>query len=420
MARVFFRRVEVVGEERIPLAAPIIFAANHPNGLIDPLVVLCFAPRTISFLAKAPLFRMPFVGWLVRAFGSIPVYRRQDREATSQNQETFARARSVLGNGGSIAIFPEGTTHSEPRLLELKTGAARIALGSGMESGVSIVPAGLFYTEKQSFRSSAVLYFGDPIPVAAETLDESGEPRRESVEGLTMRIEGALRELTLEADSRAALHLVARASRIFSAGRGELADELELQKRFVDGYGRLRASDPVRLAALESRIERFAAELGTARLEPEELVPPTLAGSIRTILTLLILLPAAVAGGILHYPTYRLLGVTVKRFCREEEMAATMKTVGGLLLYPLTWIALSLVAGSRLGPSYGACVFLVLPLLGYVSLRVFEQLDDVIGRARALTWRVARKQAYGRLLDEQRSIRNALIALGEELQFAPM
>ena len=420
VARVFFRRVEVSGALEIPADAPVIFAANHPNGLIDPLVLLCFAPRRISFLAKAPLFRMPLVGWFARAFGSIPVYRQQDGEATSRNRETFTLARFLLSSGGAIAIFPEGTTHSEPRLLELKTGAARIALGCSMETAVNIVPVGLFYTAKQSFRSSVVIHFGKPIGAFSEVLDDNGEPPRASVERLTGEVERALRDLTLEADSQAALGLVGRASRIFSAGRGELASELELQQRFVLGYASLRASDPVRLAALESRVERFAAELGDARLEPEELVPPTLAGSVRTVSTLLLLLPPAIAGGLLHLPTYRLLGALVHRFCDEEEMAATMKTVGGLVAYPLTWLLLAALGWWLAAPWVGVCLMLFVPLLGYVALRVFEQLDDVIGRARALTWRVARGQAYERLLAEQRSIRKEIVMLGEELQFPPM
>ena len=420
VARVFFSRVAVVGAPTIPADTPVIFAANHPNGLIDPLVLLCFAPRPISFLAKAPLFRMPLVGWFARAFGSIPVYRQQDGEPTSRNQETFALARSVLSSGGAIAIFPEGTTHSEPRLLELKTGAARIALGCSMETAVNIVPVGLFYTAKESFRSSVVIHFGQPVAALSEPLNANGEPPRASVERLTEEVERALRELTLEADSQAALALVSRASRIFSAGRGELVSELELQQRFVSGYASLRTSDPVRLAALESRVERFAAELGEARLEPEELVPPTLAGSVRTVSTLILLLPLALAGGLLHLPAYRLIGALVHRFCKEEEMAATMKTVGGLFAYPVTWLLLGALGWWLVAPWVGVCVLLFVPLLGYVALRVFEQLDDVIGRARALTWRVARVQAYERLLAEQRSIRQEIVTLGEEMQFPPM
>src|SRR5207244_6439008 len=49
-------------------------------------------------------------------------------------------------------------------------------------------------------------------------------------------------------------------------------------------------------------------------------------------------------------------------------------------------------------------VLLILPILGYIALRFFEQLDGVIGRARALSWRVARRRAYQRLLAHQRAI----------------
>src|SRR5947208_10910081 len=115
VARVFFRRIEIVGQERVPRDAPVIFAVNHPNALIDPLFLLCFAPRPVSFLAKAPLFRMPVIGWFARGFDSIPVYRTQDNYSTSQNRDMFAAARALLMRGGAIALFPEGTTHSEPR-----------------------------------------------------------------------------------------------------------------------------------------------------------------------------------------------------------------------------------------------------------------------------------------------------------------
>ncbi|HYO92138.1 MAG TPA: 1-acyl-sn-glycerol-3-phosphate acyltransferase, partial [Pyrinomonadaceae bacterium] len=54
--RVFFRHIEVAGLGRVPLDRPVIFVLNHPNGLVDPVFLLCLAPRRVSFLAKAPLF----------------------------------------------------------------------------------------------------------------------------------------------------------------------------------------------------------------------------------------------------------------------------------------------------------------------------------------------------------------------------
>jgi 1-acyl-sn-glycerol-3-phosphate acyltransferase len=407
VARVFFRRIEIVGEERVPADAPVIFAVNHPNGLIDPLFLLCYAPRPVSFLAKAPLFRMPVIGWFARGFDSIPVYRREDNFSPAQNRETFARARETLARGGSIAIFPEGTTHSDPRLKALKTGAARIALGSSLPR-VLVIPTGLFYTSKQTFRSAAVMYFGEPIEVSAIPVDESGEPPHDAVDALTKRIEAALADVTVQADSRAALDIITRADRIFRLGRGDLAEALETHKRFVAGYRWLYEHDPERLARVQSRVERFEAELGAANLEPKELVPPTFLGSVKTIATLLVMMPLAVAGAIIHYPIYRLIGAAVTRAGSDEEMIATQKAVGGLVLYPLTWIACAALAWWRWDWRIALAVLVIVPILGYIALRFFEQLDGVIGRARALTWRVARRRAYERLLEQQRAIHDEI------------
>jgi 1-acyl-sn-glycerol-3-phosphate acyltransferase len=396
VASVFFRRIEIVGWENVPGDSPVIFAVNHPNALIDPIFLLCFAPRRVSFLAKAPLFTMPVVGWITKAFDTIPVYRKQDNLGTS-NRATFDRSRELLKGGGSIAIFPEGTTHSDSKLRELKTGAARIALGAGIE--VDIIPTGLYYTEKKTFRSSALMHFGPPIHVTPEPVDEQGEPRVESVDALTSQIESALAAVTLQADSHAALDLIGRAERIFTGddSRG-LAYELEVRRRFVEGYSYLRTHAPARLARLESRVARFGAQA---------LAPP-LAG-LRTVGTLL-LLPVAMIGAAIHYPLYRLIGFMAARFTHGEEEIATAKALAGMLFYPLMWIGLAVWAGVRWGAARGAMVMVALPLLAYVAMRVFEALDDSIGRLRAAL------PAYRNLEPRRRALREEFVAIAEEMK----
>jgi len=405
LIRVFFKRIEIVDMERVPADVPVIFAVNHPNALIDPLFLLCFAPRPVSFLAKAPLFMTPVIGWFVRGLDAIPVYRKQDNVAGS-NRETFAQARALLARGGAIAIFPEGTTHSDPRLRELKTGAARIALGASMER-IVIVPAGLYYTSKQTFRSSAVMQFGDPIFVTPAS------PEPAQVEALTQQIDDALDAVTLQADSREALELIARGERIFSAGRFDPAEELEARRRFVEGYAWLREHDPQRLARLQSRVEQFAAELGGAKMDPEDLPGPRFLASVKTLSMLLVALPLALIGGIIHFPAYRLVGFIARRFVKDEEMVATIKAIAGALFYLLTWIGGAALAWWRLGARWALVTIIVVPLLGWIALRFFEQLDDVVGRTRALTWRIARSRAYERLRNEQRAIREEIAALDE-------
>lgn len=357
--RIFFRRIELVGLERVPREGGVIFAVNHPNGLIDPLFLLSFVPRPISFLAKAPLFRYPLIGFLTRALESIPVYRKQDA-VKGTNSETFDRARSLLARGGSIAIFPEGTTHSDARLRELKTGAARIALGCGCEE--VIVPTGIYYTSKKTFRSSALVAFGDPIVVLPATIGADGEPPPERVEELTRTIEDGLSEVTLQADSHAALELIARGERIFSGDHEQsLADEFELRRRFVEGYHYLREHDPEQLAELETLIRRY--EIGE--------VPARV--SLPEIVMAIVLLPIAIAGAAINYPTYRIVGILSKHLTDEDAIVATIKFIASATLFPLTWIAYAFIAW---------WLIIAAPLGAYVALRVFEVLGDAMRRAR--------------------------------------
>jgi hypothetical protein len=219
----------------------------------------------------------------------------------------------------------------------------------------------------------------------------------------------------VQADSRDALDLIHRADRIFRLGSSDLSHALDTRKRFVAGYAWLVEHDPRRLARLVSRIERFEAELGAANLEPRELVPPTFARSVKTIATLLVAAPLAVIGAAVHYPIYLLIRLAVSVARSGEEVVATQKALAGLVLYPLTWIVCAALAWWHRGWPTGLAVLIALPLLGYIALRFFEQLDDVVGRARALTWRVARRRAFARLVAHQRAIREEIEALNAQL-----
>ncbi|HXS18001.1 MAG TPA: 1-acyl-sn-glycerol-3-phosphate acyltransferase, partial [Polyangiaceae bacterium] len=103
LLRIFFRSVEVIGQDRIPSQGLLLFALNHHNALIDPLFLICLKDRKVSFLTKEPLFRMPVVGWFVRAFESVPVYRAQDGADPQKNRAMLDAARQLLKQGNAIA-----------------------------------------------------------------------------------------------------------------------------------------------------------------------------------------------------------------------------------------------------------------------------------------------------------------------------
>ncbi|MCA1620318.1 MAG: lysophospholipid acyltransferase family protein [Acidobacteria bacterium] len=437
--RVFFRRVEVVGRERVPREGACLFVLNHPNALVDPALLLCHAPRRVSFLAKSPLFRTPVIGFFVRALDSIPVYRRQDEggDTSSRNRETFERAAALLRRGGTIAICPEGASHSEPYLLPLKSGAARIALGAVSAGGggaldLKIVPAGLYYTAKATFRSGALLYFGEPIHVEPVEPAPDGEPPREAVRALSARVAEAMRALTLNADRHEALQMVARAERIFSsADEGEdearsLERELRRRRRFVEAYAFHRRHSPARLGVLEGRITAYEEELRQAGLEdPRQLSPSTVAAYARVrrllarVALFVVLLPFALLGAALHYPAYTLAGILATRFAREyDDVLSTFKIAAALLLFPLTWGLLAFALYGWAG-WWGVVATLALaPLTGFVALRTREEFGRFVAGTRAALFFIRERSFFRRLLEERRRIRRELLDLGDEYERA--
>jgi 1-acyl-sn-glycerol-3-phosphate acyltransferase len=433
--RVFFRRIEVAGLERVPREGACLFVLNHPNGLVDPAFLLCYAPRPVSFLAKSPLFKTPVLGYFVRAMDAIPVYRKQDEgEDTSRNRDTFERSHALLRRGGTIAICPEGVSHNEPSLRPLKSGAARIALGAASTHGgaldLKIVPAGLYYTAKTAFRSSALLYFGEPVSVEPVALAADGEPTREAVRALSDRIAEALREATLNAEHAEALSTIARAERIFSSededAPSSLARELRLRRRFLEAYAFHRAQSPERLAALEARIRRYEEELRQAGFDdPRDLSTSALSKNTRArhllarAFVFLLLAPLAVAGALTHYPAYRLAGLLATKFSNEyDDVLSTIKIIAATLLFPLTWLVLSVFAYLFGGWWWAVAVLCVAPLAGYVALRFSEEFDRFVAGLNAAAFFITQRRFFRQLLSERKAIRREILALGDEAERA--
>jgi 1-acyl-sn-glycerol-3-phosphate acyltransferase len=439
--RVFFRRIEVKGLKHVSRTGATIFVLNHPNGLVDPVFLLCYAPRRVSFLAKAPIFEMPVIGWLARKLEAIPVYRRQDEGSdVSRNLETFARARRLLKGGGTLAICPEGVSHSDTKLRPLKTGAARIALGVLAEDAqleLKIIPAGLYYTAKTAFRSAALLRFGEPLTVERVAFDANGEPPAEAVRALSARIEGALRDVTLNAEHQQALAISKRAGRIFSAGAAEgdaaaggdakadalksLTREVELQRRFLAGYAFHFEHSPGRLAALEARIHTYEEQLRQAGVDLEDLSAPAASPAavlryfVTRVLPVLCWFPLALFGIVVNYPAYKLAGfIAVAIARRSDDIVSTIKLIAAMLLFPLTWGALAAVFFYLLGWPGVLLALVVAPVSAYVALLFFERLDGFVGGARAIRFYLTRRWFFKELLVERKRLREEMIALGEE------
>ncbi len=413
--KVFFRRVELAGAERLPAEGPVMVVANHPSSLVDPMLLLAFLPRPAAFLAKEPIFRLPVLGTLARALDAIPVHRAVDGADTRRNRETFARARALLGRGGVLAIFPEGTSHDDPRMKRLKSGAARIALGaasSGPGLPLAIVPAGLFFTDKMTFRSEVLLAFGDPIPVEAGRLGENGEPMPDAVRALTARIEAGLAAVVLQAEANEALALAAAAEQLFTEPEATpLAERVALRRRMLDGRARLARRDPARLARLERRVRIHVAALELAGLSGEVAPRPGAWRAVARAALHVLLAPLALPGALLNAPAWIAVDRLARRLARgDASMSATVKILAGLVLYPLTWGATGIAAAVALHANVGLLAGAAAAACGAAALAFGEGVEPAAAVARAAALRLLRGPALARLRADREELRAEILA----------
>jgi 1-acyl-sn-glycerol-3-phosphate acyltransferase len=168
--RVWFR-MHVSGAEHIPASGAAIVAPNHKSFWDSFFIAVC-TRRHLRFMAKTELVQARYGRLLVR-LGAFPVRRG---EADADALET---ARTILSQGGLLALFPEGTRVRDPdQLGHPRRGAGRLAL----EAGVPLVPAAITGTERLFLGPipkprRVQVAFAEPIPVAELTADPDGAAR---------------------------------------------------------------------------------------------------------------------------------------------------------------------------------------------------------------------------------------------------
>ncbi len=416
LVRLYYPHRNIEGGERIARGGPVVFVANHPNGLLDPLLVRVMTGRRARFLAKSTLFSNPAGRLAMDAFGSIPIYRAKESSGkdASRNEESFARCRAALASGEALALFPEGVSHSDPQMKPLKTGAARIALSSGERAPeLLVVPLGLFYERKVLFRSRVLVVVGEPLPVAP-LLPAYRTDERAAVDALTDDIRARLDEVVLQAESRELLTGIARVAGWTDAEAGEedaLAARHRRTRELLTAYARVYAREPARVEAIAAAARGYARtlqRLGVTDPWALEVEVVTARAAVTTVLKLLLCAPLAAVGAIMGYIPYRLAGQVAERVTTEEDVLGTVKMMAGALFLFLGWSAEAIAAGVLWGAIWSVPVFLLGAGCGYASLRFGELASEAAEAVRHMLWRAFRRDTTRRLADRRRALADAV------------
>jgi glycerol-3-phosphate O-acyltransferase/dihydroxyacetone phosphate acyltransferase len=389
----------------VPGSGPVLLVCNHPNSLLDPACVAWAAGRPVRFLAKAPLFSNAMVGWIVRGSGAIPVYRRQDDPALMrQNEAMFGAVQDALRGGSAVALFPEGTSHSEPAIVPLRTGAARIALGAAVHAGEQfpIVPLGLVFRDKTRFRSEAHIVVGAPI----EWSDLAGraESDQAAVRLLTDRINAAMRAITLNLARWEDAPVLRTAEAIWATARRADDSPAARVARLAAAseiLARLRARSDARWETLARDVKDHGRVLRTLGMRPIDVeVDTTLGAAVRWTVhraraTALLQLLIAVPCVIFFWAPYRVVGVLANAWSPERDTLATYRVLIGAAVFPLWCLMVAAAAGFIWGWWAGLGTLAVLPIAGVVGVRAIENVRWTILTVRR--WMILRRRSDSRI-----------------------
>lgn len=412
---------------------PVLVIANHPNSLIDALVVMELAGRRVRPLAKSGLFSHPLMAPVLKGLSALPVYRRQDSPGESvDNEDTFSAAVAALRSGQAVLIFPEGLTHSRPHLAPMKTGAARIALraeeASDWSLGLQVAPIGLTYHRKHAFRGRVAAMVGRPLNVSEWRERRQGDEWR-AVESLTEALGHALGRVTLNVSTHEDRELIEAAETIYATEkrlakprqRDGLGPRLPRLQRFADAVAWLRDTDRTsyeRLAASVRTYRRRLALLGVKEGDLPRRFPalPVIRYTLVHGLALLVGLPIALAGSVAWYLPYKSPRLSISYYRPDFEAVATLKLATALLAFPVTYGLWLTIAWFVAGLSGLLFMAVALPIAGVLALRWRDRWGMVREDTR-LFWRsVKRRDLREQLIGRRKALVSEFDRLALEWQ----
>jgi glycerol-3-phosphate O-acyltransferase / dihydroxyacetone phosphate acyltransferase len=417
VVRVFYRRFEVVGIEHLPVGQGIILCANHVNALADAVVLQAATRKVIRPLARSGLFDNPFLKPVLKLIGAVPIFRRGDPGVdVGNNRGTFERCYQLLAEGETLIIFPEGQSHDVPRLMALKTGAARLALETIQVTGKqpAVIPVGLTFPEKGQFRSAVLVQFGRPVELTLPVHDGDEEPVIE----LTERIRRGIEALTLNAESWDEVNLITRVEYFFAFRHGKyrrrnLHQRLRAQQRLIDAQRLLREYEPDRVRALIIQLKQFekiCRYCGVKDYQLEIEYRPTLIVLylLRMLWMMLIVFPVVTWGVVNSYLPYQLTKRLAMLFARGTNQYDTTKMVLGLVLFNAFWVIQSYLVFHYLGLRWMLVYILTLIVSSVVALMVRGELRRIRENVRVFLLFLRRRELKTYLRQKRQELEREL------------
>ena len=180
----FVFKGHLIGRDNIPQKDSFIMVSNH-GSLLDPPFLGHALGRNISFMAKAELFKIPFLSFVIKACGAYPVKRG------IADKNTIKTACKKLSNNNSIGIFLDGTRQKNGRVNKPKQGAALLAF----KNQKLLLPVAIVNSHRLIRFKFCIPYFSKIVIKVGKPVHPPQSSSRDDLNSVTLRLQDYINNL---------------------------------------------------------------------------------------------------------------------------------------------------------------------------------------------------------------------------------
>ncbi len=389
----FFKKIVVTGKENIPDKGPLIIVVNHPNTLMDPLIMMSITKQQLGFVGNAGIFINKFVNAIFSYFNVIPIYRKKDilPGEKPDNRKTFIKCHEYLGEGKTLLLFPEGNSYYELKLREIKTGVARIALSfeelNNFEGNLKILPISLDYSDSIQFRSMISVTVNTPFSL--ENYKQTYLNKEfDGVLALTEDIRKELAKNIPHTSDKEQEEFLIKVHKFYTAYAEPMADlylnpkkSLALRSQLSKALNDLNENNPELYQDTENKVYTFndlltEEGLSLGFFSDDFLKKNAFFVCLNYFLQFLLLSPFYIYGLLLNYIPYMLPSQIFKAMKLDIEYKTSVEMVSGLMIFPLfytleVWLFRNYISTEF----WHTFLFLLtIPISGYIAMYYYTEI----------------------------------------------
>ena len=427
-----FYRITIKGLDTLPKNVPVIFAPNHTNGFVDPVILAMYSRKKVRFFARGDAFKGKFAKWLLNQMNVSPMYRLQEGYAEiKKNDQSFEECKRLLAENKMILIFPEGICIQERRLHTLKKGLSRIAFQTlealNYEKDIYIVPVGINYPAPTRFRSKVFIDIGEAISIKAYE-SKYKEDKVRAINDFTKQLEIRMLEHVSHIGSSDNDRLVANIEEVFThrllIDKGldprKLKHHPIASADIIAMVNVLSVEKPEFISDIKSKLEKYIQLLITKNLRDhlfhEESINKMNFGTFMLEYAIIYLgMPIYFIGLLMNYPPYYIGKIYADKKIKKAEFYASFRVNLSFIFWTVYFLLQMLVFGAIFNSWLFQIIFgFSVIFSGVFVVKFYPMMKKIFGRWRLLRMVRKDRETVEQLVNERGEIMNDLLLMKKE------